>query len=191
MYYFTCGILSSRGGSLPQQGYLSDLESFLVNRLLFLFNRRTRVESIFWKAPAPEQFFPRKSHRSAFKLRSRKAERFIFLPIPRNQKSIQMAWNESSKKLKSPSFSWSKCVARINTCLPEIVLLVASFWFSWLDVVEQYLIKNMHLVCFNWLLFSHLFNNDIQSKRGNQQDDFWLACINLAMRFECLKTVGF
>ena len=48
----------------------------------------------------------------------------------------------------------------------------------------------MHLVYFNQFLFNHLFNNDIQSKKGNQQDNFWLACINLATHFECSKTVG-
>ena len=36
-----------------------------------------------------------------------------------------------------------------------------------------------------WLLFS-----DIQSKRGNQRDDFWLARVNLAMHFDRSKTVG-
>ena len=30
----------------------------------------------FERAPAPEQFFPRKSHSSAFKLRSKKVENF-------------------------------------------------------------------------------------------------------------------
>ena len=124
MYYFFCGILIVV--SLPQKGYLSDLESFWVHRLLFLFNRRTRVEAIFQKAPAPEQFCPRKSHRSAFKLCSRKAERFTLLPIPRDRKSIQMAWNEPSKKLKSHSFWTVKMCSKNYTCQTEIVLLVAS-----------------------------------------------------------------
>ena len=132
MYYFTCGILSYL--CLKRGINQSDLESFLVHRLLFLFNRRTRVESIFWKAPAPEQLSPRKSHRSSFKLCSRKAKRFTLLPIPRNWKSIQMAWNKPAKNLKPHSFWSVKMCSQNYTCQPEIVLLVASFW---LDVVKQ------------------------------------------------------
>ena len=55
-------------------GILSDFEDF---EFAVPLNRRTKVESNFWTAPAPGRLFPRKSHRSAFKLRGRMAERTI------------------------------------------------------------------------------------------------------------------
>ena len=38
--------------------------------LTLLYNRRTRVETLFWKGSSARAIFPPKSHRSAFKLRS-------------------------------------------------------------------------------------------------------------------------
>ena len=35
-----------------------------------LYNRETRVETCFERVPAPERFFPPKSHRFAFKLQT-------------------------------------------------------------------------------------------------------------------------
>ena len=40
-------------------------------------------------------------------------------------------------------------------------------------------------------LGKRLLFNDIQSKRGNQRDGFWLARMNLATHFDRTKSVGF
>ena len=47
--------------------------------LTVLYDRETRVETCFERVPAPERFFPPKSHRFAFKLRSIKVKRSTIL----------------------------------------------------------------------------------------------------------------
>ena len=119
-------------------------------------SRRTRVESIFWTAPAPEQFYPRKLHRSTFKTCHRKLERFTLLFIPSDQKSIQ-------RPRASPNptvFEQSKCAARF-TCASQ----KRSLWlplFDWISLNNNlaYQIKS----ALTQLLLNHLINN-IHSKR--------------------------
>ena len=55
-------------------------------------------------------------------------------------------------------------------------------------MVLQQVLKEESLTksALNPLLFNHLVN-DIQSKRGNQRDDFSLAPMNLATHFDRLK----
>ena len=66
--------------------------------LTVLYNRETRVETCFERVPAPERFFPPKSHRFAFKLRSVKVKRSTILLVPSNRKSIQTARSSSNQK---------------------------------------------------------------------------------------------
>ena len=68
-----------------------------------------------------------------------------------------------------------KMHSKIHTCRPETVPLIASFWRRG---NERRIGKRL------------LFNN-IQSKRGNQWDSFWLAPMNHATHFDGSKTVGF
>ena len=132
--YLTYGKLSSFClWSSILRALLKDVQSlFTVPR-----NRRTRVESMFWTAPAPQRFFPRKSHRSAFKLRRRRVERFkllnIFSYLPIENPSVRL-WASPRRKLKSHSFWTVKMYSKIYTCQPETVPLIASFW---LDIAKQ------------------------------------------------------
>ena len=54
----------------------------LSSPLTVLYNRETRVETCFERVPAPERFFPPKSHHFAFKLRSIKVQRSTILLVP-------------------------------------------------------------------------------------------------------------
>ena len=68
---------------------LSDFEGVWVRRWLFVIIEGQGRNPCLKRAPAPERFFPRKWHRSAFKLRSKKVENFTLLLVPSDRKSIQ------------------------------------------------------------------------------------------------------
>ena len=53
-----------------------------------VINRRTRVEFMFWRAPALERFFPRESNRFAFKSSQQKSRK---IHVSCHRKSIQKA----------------------------------------------------------------------------------------------------
>ena len=57
--------------------------------------------------------------------------------------------------------------------------------FDWMPLNNKRLPSLLHQ-----LLINHLFN-DIQSKRGNQRDGFWLARMDLATNSSRSNTVGF
>ena len=76
----------------------------------------------FLKDLATEQFSPRKSQRSAFKLHSRKAEIFALLFVPLDRKSIRAS---PRRKLKSHSFRAFKMRSQLHKCQSETVLLIA------------------------------------------------------------------
>ena len=80
---------------------------------------------------------------------------------------------------KSHSFWMVKICSKIHTCSQK-----QSCWLPPFNCV----IKKWSIIksAINQLLFNHLVN-DIQSKRGNQQDSFWLAHMNLAMHFDHSK----
>ena len=104
MNYLTCGISSS---FCNKSGFLSDFEGLLFRRLLFLIEGQGR-NPCFERASAPERFSPRKSHRSAFKLPSKKVERFTLLHVPSDQKSIQKVQSLPSEKIKISQFLTAK-----------------------------------------------------------------------------------
>ena len=83
--YRTCSKLSS---FCLKNDCLSDFEGLWVRRLVFLIIEGQGRNPCFERAPSPEQFSPRKSHRSAFKLCSIKVERFTLLLVPSDGKSI-------------------------------------------------------------------------------------------------------
>ena len=66
---------------------------------------------IFLKDLATDQFSPRKSQRSAFKLHSRKAEIFALLFVPLDRKSIRAS---PRRKLKSHSFRAFKIRSQLH-----------------------------------------------------------------------------
>ena len=76
--------------------------------------------------------------------------------------------------------------SKIYVCQPETVLLIA---FSWSDAVKQWTLTKSAL---NQLLFKH-FVNDIQSKRGDQQDGFLAGTYKsrYALSFDSSKTGRF
>ena len=74
--YLTCSVWSS---FCLKSGFLSDFEWIWVRRWLFHIIEGQGRNPCFERVPAPEQFFPPKSHRSAFKLRSIKVKRFTIL----------------------------------------------------------------------------------------------------------------
>ena len=74
--YLTCAILSS---FCLKSGFLSDFEGFCVHCLLFLIIEGQGRNPCFERASALERFSPRKLHCSAFKLGSKKVERFTLL----------------------------------------------------------------------------------------------------------------
>ena len=80
---------------------------------------------------------------------------------------------------KSHSFWMVKICSKIHMCSQK-----QSCWLPPFNcVIKQWSIIKSAI---NQLLFNHLVN-DIQSKRGNQQDSFWLAHMNLAMHFDHSK----
>ena len=109
---------------LPRKRLLSNFEGFWVQRLLFLIIERQGRKPCFERALAPEQFCPRKSHRSYFKLRSKKVERFMFLLVPSDRKSIPRPGASPRIKLKSLS-SWTvKMRSKIHTCQADCLFLI-------------------------------------------------------------------
>ena len=110
-------------------------EEVWVRRWLFLIIEGQGRNPCFERAPAPERFFPRKSHCSAFKLRSKKVERFMLLTsdlLIENPSKRSRA--NPRRKLKSHSFWTVKMHSKIRMCQPETVPLTGSFC---LDVVDQ------------------------------------------------------
>ena len=113
-----------------KSGCLNDFEGFWVCRLLFLI-----YKLVLKGLHRQSDFSPRKSHRSAFKLCSKKVKRFTLLFISFDRKSIQQAPRASPRrKLKCHRFWMVKMHSKIHMCQWVIVPLIASFWF---DVVKQ------------------------------------------------------
>ena len=108
----------------PQSYYFSSSTPTTTFPFLFSFFTTTTiwVESIFLKDLALEQFSPRKSQPSAFKLLSRKGEIFALLFVPPDRKSIRAS---PRRKLKSHSFRAFKMHSQLHKCQPETVLLIA------------------------------------------------------------------
>ena len=74
----------------------------LCSPFTVLYIRRKTEDPCFERAPV--RFFFPKSHRSAFKLCRKKVERYTLLFVPLDQKSIQKARSQPSKKIKIPQF---------------------------------------------------------------------------------------
>ena len=81
---------------LPQKRFLSNFERFWVRRLLFLIVEGQGRNPCFERAPGRERFSPWKSHHPAFKLCSKKVERFTLLLLPSDRKS----WLSSDASLR-------------------------------------------------------------------------------------------
>ena len=98
--------------------------AFEFNDYRFLIIEIQGRKPCFERAQAPEQFSPRKSHRSDFKLRSKKVERFMLLFLPSDRKSIPRPGASPRRKLKSLS-SWTvKMRSKIHTCQADCLFLI-------------------------------------------------------------------
>ena len=113
------------------------LKDFDFFRFLFLIIEGQGRNPCLERAPAPERFSSRKSHRFASKLRCIKVERFTLLLVPSDRKSIQKV-RSPRRKLKSHSF-WtvkmhSKNPARnrlrLIGCLSLTKWLTDNNWFK-------------------------------------------------------------
>ena len=114
-------------------------DSELAVSVFLLNNRRTREESLFWRAPAQERFSPGKSYRSLsnFAAKRSKDSRFSsYLPIENPSKRSGAS---HQRKVKSHSFERSKCVARFIRASQK-----PSHW----------------LPLFDWMSLNRWFNND-------------------------------
>ena len=150
--------------------FLRDFEGFWVRRLLLLIIEEQARNPCFERAPALEQFSPEN------RINPQKGQRIhtssrTFLSKNSSKRSGGSPW----RKLKSHSFWTVKMHSKTHTCQPETVPLIASFWRR----------------CNERRLGKRLLFNNIQSKRGNQWDSFWLAPMNLATHFDHSKLWGF
>ena len=142
--------------------FLTDFEGFWVLRLLLLIIEEQARNPFFKRAPALEQFSLEN------RITRKKVKGFTLLLYLSIKNSSKRSGGSPWRKLKSHSFWTVKMHSKIHTCQPETVPLIASLWRRG---NERRLGKRL------------LFNN-IQSKRGNQWDSFWLVPLNLAAHFD-------
>ena len=142
--------------------FLTDFEGFWVLRLLLLIIEEQARNPFFKRAPALEQFSLEN------RITRKKVKGFTLLLYLSIKNSSKRSGGSPWRKLKSHSFWTVKMHSKIHTCQPETVPLIASLWRRG---NERRLGKRL------------LFNN-IQSKRGNQWDSFWLVPMNLAAHFD-------
>ena len=115
-----------------KSGFLNESERFWVRLLLFFIIEGQGRNPYFERVPAPERFFPRKSHRFAFKLCSKKVERFTLLLVPFDRKS-------SKRPGASPGRKWMSTVFHaMRNALFDFYCLASRhptlIFFSFLDL---------------------------------------------------------
>ena len=95
-----------------EDGDFNHLKGSALNVHSSVIKERQGRNPCFERVPAPERFFPKKTHRSDFKLHSIKVERFSILLVPSNRKSIQ------TTRSKSHSIRATGIRSKIYTCQP-------------------------------------------------------------------------
>ena len=127
LLYLTCDMLSS---FCFKSGFLSEFERFWVRRLLFFIIEGQGRNPYFERVPAPERFFPRKSHRFAFKLCSKKVERFTLLLVPSDRKSSKRPGASPGRKWMSTVFHAMRNALFDFYCLASRNPLLNFLFFS-------------------------------------------------------------
>ena len=113
-----------------KSSFLSDFEPFWVRRLLFLITERQGRNPCFERAPAPERFFPRKSHRSAFKLCSKKRSLSYNGSVLWNSLSLKMRQLTSLNVFKGKLKNFNLDICNLCTrppCKPGFLLLYLCY----------------------------------------------------------------
>ena len=105
------------------------------------------------------------------------------VPQPEMARSFESAFDFLASRLVHIALMIKRNSSKIHTCQPQTVPLIAFFY--WMSL-NKWLNNNWWRRLGKRLLF-----NDIQSKRGNQRNGFWLARMNLATHSSRSNTVGF
>ena len=158
-----------------KSSFLSDFEGFGVRRLLFLITERQGRNPCFERAPAPERFFPRKSHCSAFKLCSKKRSLSYNGSVLWNSLSLKMRQLTSLNIFKGKLKNFNQIYVTFAQSL-----LVKQVFCYYIFVISVFILDSSSLV--TQLFFQYLNVNVFEGNTVYKNPLPYLCdgCVNLS-----------